>query len=260
MKIAVSGKGGVGKTTLVSALARTFMDEGQNVIAIDADPDANLASALGFPGAADVVPVRKMKELIYDRTESSRENYGKFFKLNPKVSDLPERLAIEHDGIKLITLGAVYEGGGGCACPENVFLKSLLTHLILGREEVVIVDMEAGIEHLGRASVDAVDALIVVIEPGMQSVQTFFQIVRLADEIGVRSVFAVLNKVANARQRKIIEDALGSVSFLGCISFNGGIAESDLMGGSVFDDNGVLVSETGEIVSKLRSKLKEELS
>lgn len=256
MKIAVSGKGGVGKTTLVAALAKVFYNEGQRVIAIDADPDANLASALGFPNTSDVIPVSQMKELISERTGSSAEAYGKFFKLNPTVSDLPDKLAIEHEGIKLIALGAVKRGGGGCACPENVFLKSLLTHLILRREEVILVDMEAGIEHLGRATVQAVDALIVVLEPGMRSIQTFYQVEKLSKDIGIRAIFTVLNKVANSRQREIVEKELRGIPFLGCISFNDGIAEADLTGRPVFENNGLLISETKDILLNLKERLK----
>ncbi|MGR3318593.1 MAG: ATP-binding protein [Candidatus Anammoxibacter sp.] len=256
MKIAISGKGGVGKTTLVATLAKVFFNDGQKVITIDADPDANLASALGFPKESEIVPVTEMKELINERTGSSKENYGKFFKLNPTVSDLPDKLAIEHDGIKLISLGAIKRGGGGCACPENVFLKALLSHLILRREEVILIDMEAGIEHLGRGTVEAVDALIVVLEPGMRSVRTFYQVEKLSKDIGIKTIFAVLNKVANARQREVIENELKDVPFLGCISYNDGVAEADLMGKSAFDNNEILISETKDILLNLKERLK----
>ena len=208
MKIAVSGKGGVGKTTLVASLAHVISKRGQKVIAIDADPDSNLGSALGFSSAIDIVPVCEMKELISERTGSTAETYGKFFKINPTVDDLPDKLSHDHDGIKLIALGGIQNGGGGCACPENVFLKSLLTHIILRREEVVLVDMEAGIEHLGRATVQAVDALLVVLEPGMRSLQTYVQVRKLATEIGIKTIFAILNKVANERQKEVIEREL----------------------------------------------------
>ena len=259
MKIAISGKGGVGKTTLVATLTKVFFDQGHKVIAIDADPDANLASALGFSDSSEIIPVTEMKELIYERTGSTKENYGKFFKLNPTVSDLPDKLALEHEGLKLIALGAIKRGGGGCACPENVFLKTLLTHMILQREEVIIVDMEAGIEHLGRGTVQAVDALIVVLEPGMRSVQTFFQVEKLSKDIGIKRIFAVLNKVANSRQREIVEKELKDVPFLGCISFNDGVAESDLLGKPVFNDNELLISEVNEIISNLKEKLGRNL-
>lgn len=256
MKLAVSGKGGVGKTSFVATLAHVFSKRGQSVLAIDADPDANLSSALGFPSANDVIPVCEMKELINERTGSSEENYGKFFKLNPTVSDLPDKLALEHDGIKLITLGAIKHGGGGCACPENVFLKSLLTHIILRRDEVVLVDLEAGIEHLGRATVNAVDALLVVLEPGMRSVQTHSEVVKLANEIGIKTIFAILNKVANPRQKEIIEKELKDVELLGCISYNDGIAEADLLGKSAFDNNDKLISEVNDILKNLEEKIK----
>lgn len=256
MKIAVSGKGGVGKTTLVAAMAYVLANERQGVIAIDADPDANLATALGFPNTSEIMPVSEMKGLISERTGSTSEAYGKFFKLNPHVSDLPDKLAIEHNRIKLIILGAVKRGGGGCACPENVFLRSLLTHMILRRDEVILVDMEAGIEHLGRATVQAVDALIVVVEPGMQSIQTFFAVKRLANDIGIKSIFVVLNKIATQRQREFVEGELKEIPSLGCISFNNLIAEADLMGRHAVDNNELLIVETKEIISNLRRYLK----
>lgn len=256
MKLAVSGKGGVGKTTFVATLAHVFSKQGLQVLAIDADPDSNLWSALGFSSTTDIVPVSKMKSLINERTGSTEENYGKFFKLNPTVDDLPDKLAIEHEGIKLITLGAIKHGGGGCACPESVFLKSLLTHVILRREEVVIIDMEAGIEHLGRATVQSVDALLVVLEPGMRSVQTYSQVKKLAGEIGIKTIFAVLNKVANPRQKEIIEKELKDVKLLGTISYNDSIAEADLMGKTAFDNNEKLITEINNILLNLKECMK----
>lgn len=256
MKIAVSGKGGVGKTTLVASLAHVFSKRGQKVIAIDADPDSNLGSALGFPSTIEIVPVCEMKELISERTGSTAETYGKFFKINPTVDDLPDKLSHDLNGVKLIALGGIKHGGGGCACPENVFLKSLLTHIILRREEVVLVDMEAGIEHLGRATVQAVDALLVVLEPGMRSLQTFVQVKKLANEIGIKTIFAILNKVANDRQREVIERELKDVSLIGCVSYNDGIAEADLMGKSAFDNNDKLITEINDILLNLEEKIK----
>lgn len=252
MKIAVSGKGGVGKTTLVAAMSKLFSDANNKVIAIDADPDTNLAAALGFKDADKIVPLVELKELIKERTGSTSDEYGKFFKLNPTVNDLPEKLSILIDGIRLMTLGTIKRGGGGCACPEGVMLKTLLNHLILQRDEVVIVDMEAGIEHLGRASIRAVTALIVVVEPGKRSIQTAFQVRKLAGDLGIRTIYAVGNKIKAQSHKDFLKKELKDVPLLGCISYNDKLIELDLEGKAAFSDNEQLLSEVSEIITKLK--------
>ncbi len=256
MKIAVSGKGGVGKTTLVAALSKLFSDEGNKVIAIDADPDTNLASALGFRNAEKITPLVELKDLIKERTGASSEEYGKFFKLNPTVNDLPEKYSISNNGLRLMTLGTIKRGGGGCACPEGVMLKSLLNHLILQRDEVVIIDMEAGIEHLGRASIMAVTALIVVVEPGKRSIHTAFQIKKLAGDLGIKTIYAVGNKVMNDSHKEFLKNELGDIPLLGTISYNSKLIESDLKGESAFSDNKQLLSEVKEVMFNLKERVK----
>lgn len=250
MKIAVSGKGGVGKTTFVAALAKVFAENGKKVIAIDADPVANLAVTLGMKNVSEIVPISQMKDLIKERTGASDE-YGKFFSLNPKVTDLPEKLSLEHEGIRLLVLGAIKRGGGGCACPESAFLRALLSHLIVQRDEVVIVDMEAGVEHLGRATVRAVNALIVIVEPGSKSIQTAFQVKKLADDIGLKSIYAVGNKVASDEHKSLIKNGLNNIPVLGFISYNDKILESDIVGRAVFAENDQLLSEVRQIKENL---------
>ena len=139
---------------------------------MDADPDANLAMALGVPDPENLVPLSQMKEMIAERTESQPGSMGGFFKFNPKVDDIPEKYARQIDGIKLIIMGGVKKGGSGCVCPESVLLRTLVTHMVLLRDEVVVMDMEAGIEHLGRATAQGVDRLIIVVEPGRRSIET----------------------------------------------------------------------------------------
>lgn len=256
MKIAVSGKGGVGKTTLSATLSKLFADEGRKVIAIDADPDTNLASALGVKDADKITPLVELKDLIKERTGSTSDEYGKFFKLNPTVNDLPEKYSISCNGIKLMTLGTIKRGGSGCACPEGVMLKSLLNHLILQRDEVVIIDMEAGIEHLGRASIRAVTALIVVVEPGKRSIQTAFQVKKLAEDLGIKTVYAVGNKVMNDTHREFLKNALGDIPLLGMISYSERLIELDLKGEAAFSNNNQLLSEVSEIIAKLEEYIK----
>ena len=256
MKIAVSGKGGVGKTTLTATLAKLFADDGRKVIAIDADPDTNLAAALGIKDADKIIPLVELKELVKERTGSTSDEFGKFFKLNPTVNDLPEKYSISTNGMRLMTLGTIKRGGSGCACPEGVMLKALLNHLILQRDEVVIVDMEAGIEHLGRASIRAVTALIVVVEPGKRSIQTAFQVKKLAADLGIKTVYAVGNKVMNDTHIEFIKKELKDIPLLGTISYNNRLIELDLQGEAAFSDNEQLVSEVTEIIAKLKECIK----
>ncbi len=229
MKIAISGKGGVGKTTLSAFLVRWFADQGRSVLAIDADPDANLGHALGIKEASGLVPISQMRELVAERTESVPGAYGGFFKLNPKVDDLPEKLSVRQgENIRLMVMGGVKKGGTGCVCPESVLLKNLVQHLILRRDEVVILDMEAGIEHLGRGTSKYVDWLITVVEPGQRSVETASRIRDLGRDIGVTRIGLVGNKVRNEQDRDFLRKVLSGQLILGFIPYDDQIIEADL--------------------------------
>ncbi|MFH1551099.1 MAG: carbon monoxide dehydrogenase accessory protein CooC [Planctomycetota bacterium] len=256
MKVAISGKGGVGKTTLCATLARLFADEGREVYAIDADPDSNLASALGYNAASAprIEPLVKMKQLIVERTGASPDEYGKVFKLNPEVADLPEKYSVNINGVKLMVLGTIYKGGSGCACPENTLLRSLMLHFFLERDANVLLDMEAGIEHLGRATAQGVEHMIVVVEPGQRSVETAMHVRSLAADIGIKKVSVVGNKFANESQRAIIRERIGDMPILGFISYNDRLVEADLANRAVFDDNPQLVAEVRTIKQRLEER------
>ncbi|MFZ7113349.1 MAG: AAA family ATPase [Desulfatiglandales bacterium] len=230
MKIAISGKGGVGKTTFASFLVKALADQGKKVLAIDADPDANLAQALGVKNAEAIVPISEMKALIEERTEAKVGSMGSFFKLNPKVDDLPEKLSLQIDGIRLMVLGGVKKGGGGCICPESTLLKNLVRHLVLARDEAVILDMEAGLEHLGRGTAMAVDRLIVVVEPGRRSIETAYHIQALARDIGLKKINLVGNKIRRDKDRDFLLSHMPDFEFLGFIPFGANIIEADLEG------------------------------
>jgi CO dehydrogenase maturation factor len=235
MKLAVSGKGGVGKTTFSALLIRSLNAQKKHVLAIDADPDANLAAALGIPDADKIIPIAEMKELIFERTEAKPGSIGGFFKLNPKVDDLPETLSAKLDNIKLMRLGGVQKGGSGCICPESTLLRALITHIVLARDEVVVMDMEAGIEHLGRATASAVDKLIVVVEPGRRSMDTASHINKLASEIGLKHIVLVGNKVRSSKDETFLRKNLDNFKFLGFIPYDEALIEADLDGVSPFD-------------------------
>jgi CO dehydrogenase maturation factor len=235
MKIAVSGKGGVGKTTFASLLIRTLDADGKHVLAIDADPDANLASAVGIDGAEGITPIAEMKDLIFERTEARPGSIGGFFKLNPKVDDLPDALSARLGNIKLMRLGGVKKGGAGCICPESTLLRALVTHIVLARNEVVVMDMEAGIEHLGRGTARAVDKLIVVVEPGRRSIDTAGHIRQLASEIGLKNIAVVGNKIRGPKDEDYLRRHLPDFTFLGFLPYEDALIEADLNGRAPFD-------------------------
>lgn len=228
MKIAVSGKGGVGKTTFSALLARNLAERGRGVLAVDADPDANLGQALGFPDYEKIVPVSDMKDLIAERTGSQGESIGQFFKLNPTVNDLPERLSVEHDGVRLMVMGTVKKGGSGCICPASTMLKALMSHMVLLGKEVLILDMEAGLEHLGRGTSRGVDFLVVVVEPGRRSIDTAGTIKRLAGDLGVQRILLVGNKIRGEKDREFLQKSLADFEFLGFMEYDQDVIEADM--------------------------------
>jgi CO dehydrogenase maturation factor len=251
MKLAISGKGGVGKTTFSSLLIRTLNEMGKHVLAIDADPDANLAAAVGIADADKVTPISEMKTLIYERTEAQPGSIGGFFKLNPKVDDLPDALSARFENIKLMRLGGVKKGGSGCICPESTLLKMLVTHIVLARDEVVVMDMEAGIEHLGRGTARAVDRLLVVVEPGRRSIETAGHIQHLADDIGLKNIALIGNKIRNDQDEAFLKENLPGFEFLGFLPYEDALIEADLTGRSPFDIDSKSKALMKEIIGRL---------
>ncbi|MBO9370253.1 MAG: AAA family ATPase [Chloroflexi bacterium] len=254
-KIAVTGKGGVGKTTLSALLAHIYARQGRNVIAIDADPAGGLAGALGFPPelAENLTPISEMEELIYERTGAKPGSYGGFFSLTPRVDDIPDRFSIIHNGVRLLKLGTLEKGGSGCLCPENALLKALVTHLLLYRGEMLIMDMEAGVEHLGRATAQAVDAMLVVVEPGRRSIEVAERIQELAGDIGLRRLFVVGNKVRTDADRAFIAGQ-SPLPVVGYLSASPAIIEADLRGMAVYEAAPEAVEEAQEIVRRLEQE------
>jgi len=253
MKIAVTGKGGVGKTLLTALLSKIFSEAGYSVLAIDADPDANLAATLGFPDSDKIIPISEMSALIEERTGARPGQIAPFFKLNPKVDDLPEKYSLKYNGIRLMVMGRIKKGGSGCYCPENALLQALLIHLLVARNEVVILDMEAGIEHLGRATAKAVDKLIVVVEPGRRSIETAYRIDELAQDIGLPNIAIVANKVRNQTEREFLVSNLPDFEFLGFIPYDQAIVEADLANLPLLDSSQQIINEVRNIYQALLS-------
>ena len=215
MKVAVAGKGGVGKTTVAASQARCWRDLGYRVVAVDADPDANLAGTLGYRGPA-ITPLVELKQLIEERVGGG-EGWGGFLRMNPRVDDIPGQFGIEVDGVRVLVMGTIERGKRGCACPENVLLREVLNHLLLGAGERVVVDMEAGIEHLGRGTAESVDAMLVVVEPGWASLETADRVVSLARDLGVKKTFAIANKIACDADLDFVRAHLAAAEILGVL-------------------------------------------
>jgi CO dehydrogenase maturation factor len=263
-KLAVSGKGGVGKTTIAAMLASLIKREGRRVLAIDADPDANLAAALGMSAEEReaIVPLARRRTLIEERTGARVREYGQIFRLNPEVSDIAEKESARFQGIHLLVLGAVESGGSGCACPENVLLRALLADVVLYKDDAVILDLEAGLEHLGRATAQGVDLMLVVVEPSVQSVETAREVRRMAGEIGLTRLAFVGNKIADAEDQAFIDGALGvfsggEQSYLGSLPLDGAIRRAHREGAALTDVAGPELLKRFE---SLWSSIKEHLS
>ena len=256
MKLAITGKGGVGKTTFSALLAQVYADQGRDVLAVDADPSPCLAGALGFPDELreKLHPIAEMDDLIYERTGAKKGQVGGFFTINPKVDDIPDRFSLVHRGVRLLEAGAVELGGSGCICPEAAILKTLFTHLLFREDDVLILDMYAGVEHLGRATVDFVDAMIVVVEPTRRSLGTAAQIKKLANDKGLRRLYLVGNKVRNEEEEKFLQAETPNLPVLGFLPADLKVQEADRLGNPVYDH----VPELKESAQAMADELTEK--
>lgn len=244
MKIAFTGKGGTGKTTLSAVLINILAKKDKEVLAVDCDPDSNLGIALGFKDADKIIPIIKMEDLIRERMGVSSD--GSFFKLNPKIDDIPDTFSQNKGNIKLIVMGSIKKGGSGCACPENAFVKNLIEHLVVRRNEDVVMDMEAGIEHFGRGTAQSCDNLLIVVEPSRKSIESALRIRSLARDLGIKNIFVIANKIREDEDISFIKGGLEKdMELVETIPFSNEMLE--------IDKAGDLSKLSGKIVDKMKS-------
>lgn len=257
MKIAITGKGGVGKTTVSSTLCHVFAAEGRKVLAVDADPDANLAAAFGLSEEQvnSIRPIAELPDLIEERTGARPGAPGGIFKLNPKVDDIPEGFGYRIGNITLLITGKSREAASGCYCPESVLLRRLLKHMMVERDEVVVLDMEAGIEHLTRGTSESVDAFIVVVEPGQRSIQTAHTVERMAGELGIKDIMVVANKVRNKDDVEYIRKSIGKMKLVGELGFDYAIMEADIKGIPPYETSPELVMAVNALKANIEKHL-----
>jgi len=258
LKIAITGKGGVGKTTLSAGLAMLFARTGARVVAVDADPDSNLAATLDFPDPEEITPLIEMKEMIAERTGSQPGVGGAIFTLNPQVDDIPETYFPEHEGIRLLAMGGGNrEGGSGCLCPESALLRALMAHLLFNSEDVVVMDMEAGVEHLTRGTSQGMDVLLVVVEPGRRSLETAARVKKMGADLGIKRVWAVANKVRDEKDRAFVLQELDDLEVVASIPYTREVVESGMDRGGIAE---LLDGPVGEEIRKLQLRLEQEFA
>jgi CO dehydrogenase maturation factor len=236
MKIAVSGKGGVGKTLVAGVLAEYLARKGFTVLAIDADATPNLALTLGIPHeeAVKIVPISENTPLIESKTQTDMPGV---YNLSFSVEDIVEKFSVKTPyNVNLLVMGTVRSAGAGCMCPANTVIRALLHHLLVKRKEAVITDMEAGVEHMGRGTAEHVETMLIVTDSSLKAMETAKKLYGLAKQIGIKEVFIVGNKVASQSEGALIERFArqNEIPLLGQIPLDEKVLEADRSGESPF--------------------------
>jgi len=258
MKLAVTGKGGVGKTTVSSLLSKALAASGHKVIAIDADPDSNLAACMGYETPEEIKPLVELHDLIEERTGVRPGTTGGMYRLNPLVEDIPDRYSVDIDGVKVLVAGAVKKGGSGCYCPENSLLRALISHLLLDEDTALILDMEAGVEHLGRGTIDAVDQLLIVADPGRRAVETALRIKKLASDIGLEKISAIGNKIRSNSDIEFLREALEGINLIGTVPYEDSVLVAERNKQGVGHTSDTVKNAIDSIVSELKKSFSKQ--
>lgn len=240
-------------------MARLFAKDGYNVLAIDNDSAMNLSYTLGIEEniKANIVPISEMKKLIDERTSVAGQGSG-IYNITPEVSDIPDRFKVSGpDGLQLLVLGTVQKPASGCLCPENAMIKSLVYNLLVKRDEVIIVDFEAGLEHLGRGTAKGIDVMLVITEPSKKSLDLCSKIIKLSKRLGVINIYLIANKVYDDSQLDVIYKTIEKweVPLYQIIPYDPKIINADLKGVSPIDYNPD--SKAIESIKSLYQKLKK---
>lgn len=220
-----------------------FSRESYNVIAVDVDPNINLSISLGISREASdkIIPISDNAELVKERTGlEPGKSFGALFRMTPKVDDIAERFGVTGpDGVKLLVMGTVKAGDSGCMCPANALLRVLLQHLLIQRRDLIIMDMEAGLEHLGRGTARRVDSMLVVLDPTIKSMDTLKRIVSLAKQIDIPEVLAIGNKIEDEKGSALITEKAESLGIpIACwIPYDPAVPQADLLGKAPIDYN-----------------------
>jgi CO dehydrogenase maturation factor len=253
-KIAVCGKGGVGKTTFTSLLVWCLAEQGREIYAIDADVNPTLAEALGFPPdvVREIRPIIDMTDLIEERTGAKSGEYGSYFKTNPSVKDIPEKFSRNIKNIHFLMMGAMRGADQGCACAENAMLRSLVTHLILREKETVIMDMVAGTEHMGRGTAKGVDAMFLVVEPGTRSVKAAREIDKMAGDLGIQNKYVIGNKIRSPGDEDFLKKEMGDMVLAGFLPLSEEVLAAERQGRSLYESSAEMRGTIQKIVQDLR--------
>lgn len=250
-KIAITGKGGVGKSTITAAMAIAFNKKEKSVWLLDCDPDANLATVLGYPHPERIKPIIELKEIIKERTQTKNNGHNVFFKMNPQVEDIPSKFSVEHYGIHLMVMGKIKPAGSGCFCPENSFAKSLISYLLLKENEVLLMDMEAGIEHLSRGTAEAVDTMFIITEPSSPSVETTGRIISSARTLGIKNILIIANKIRGDKDKEFLKKHLNGNKIIHYVPYNKTLEENR---GVVSENTKFIIDEMERIISEMEAQ------
>jgi len=255
MKLAISGKGGVGKTTIAATLTRLLASDRKVVYAIDADPDACLAAGVGIE--EEIIKEHKPLVELRDIINKKSAGGGAFYTLNPNVDDVLEDYCITKDNIRFLRMGGIKKGGEACYCRENTFLSAVVSSLLLDKDDAVIMDMGAGIEHLSRGTARGVDMMLVVVEPSKNSVNTAKLVQKMADELGIKKVKIIGNKIRNDKEREFIASQFPAEDLLGFVAFDEVVWESAMDKGPAAELGGQLLDSMKEIYHNILREVGE---